>query len=213
MIKPHLSLNGVSGTLWEIRRQENVHPYLGLRQAILIIDTQEKALKEGRLSQKRTRLRLERQEQLVLEKKGLELEILLDEIELAKHELQSFDQLIIDAETELTTAKEEKRRIELLNPIMVAEVDDASITEYANEAFQCKLARAVVISAYSSCKMISEGAAEVIYDSACLPETDKQKFEARVVGQLMQMLPPEPTPGQFLETNNGGTNGITVTRN
>lgn len=206
MTKPNLSLNGIPGTLWEIRRQENVHPYLGLRQAVLIVNAQQKALREGRLGLKKIKLKLKTQQQELAGNEGDELEILLDEIEITKCDIASFDQLLLDAETELRVAIEEQERIEALNPSMVDETYETLQGKYANEAFQNKLARAVVIAAYSSHKMISEGAAEVIYDSACFSPTDRRRFEANLVSQLRQLLPPEPANLQALITN-GGLNG------
>lgn len=213
MTQAHLSLNGTPGTLWEIRRQENIHPYLGIRQAILIINTQEKALKEGRLAQKKATVSLKTQRQKLPYLEGDARDIALDEIELAEYNLQSFDQLILDAESELSVARQEKMRIESTNPSMASANYEALQAAYAKEAFRCKLARAVVISAYSSQKMISEGAAEVIYDSACFPEAERMEFEAAVVSQLRQWLLPEQMNPQNLEPINGEINGITAARN
>lgn len=218
MANPNLSLNGVAGTLWEIRRQENVHPYLGLRQAVLIINAQEKALREGRLAQKKAALALKNQKQSARPTGTDEVAIFLSEIEIAEHELAAYDQLILDAETELNAAKEEKTRIEYLNPSMASETYEGLQIKYAQEAFQCKLARAVVISAYSSHKTISEGAAEVIYDAGCLSQSDRERFEGNVIGQIRQLLPenfppPESIPSQSVTPINGGSNGISVERN
>ncbi len=212
MTQPHLSLNGTPGTLWEIKRQENVHPYLGIRQAILIINAQEKALKEGKLSQQKAKLALKKQEEVLTKVEGDEREILLSEIDIAKYDLKSFDQLIRDAENELNIAVHEKARIESLNPNLVNESYEDLQVKYANEAFQCKLARAVVISAYSSHKMISEGAAEIIYDSMCLPQAERERFEINVISQLRHLLP-ETTQTQALTPLDGDNNGITVERN
>jgi hypothetical protein len=215
-IQPHLSLNGIPGTLWEIRRQENVHPYLGLRQAILIINAQERALMDGRLSKKKLIFKLNKQKEEFLITRGEEAEILKDEIDIAEYELQSFDQLILDAETELRVAKEEKERIEALNCDLVGATYEELQQKYASEAFQRKLAKAIVVSAYSSQKMISEGAAEVIYDSVCFSEAERMTFDMDVVRQLKQWLPREEMqahPNQFLESTNGGTNGTSTIRN
>jgi len=206
MTKINQSLNGIPGTLWEIRRQENVHPYLGLRQAVLIINAQESALREGKLSLKKLRIKLKTQKENLSTLQGDNLEIALDEIEITGYELDSLEKLIIDASTELRIAIEEKDRIESLNPSMCNETYESLQEKYANEAFQNKLARSVVIAAYSSQRMISEGAAEVIYDSACLSLTDRQRFETNVILQLRQLLPPEPVNVQTLITN-GGLNG------
>ncbi|NJR25771.1 MAG: hypothetical protein HC786_28460 [Richelia sp. CSU_2_1] len=233
MTTPHLSLNGIPGTLWEIRRQENIHPYLGWRQAILTASELEKSLKRGNLVKNRLRIELEKKERALQlrkdnrllyfifsipskffsffnknDKKESEyLEILAAEIEIDRDEFSSLEQLIFDTETELNAAKEEKLRIESLNPDMVGG-DSEALRKNASAAFQRKLVRAIVVSAYSSRKMISEGAAEVIYDSACLPEVEREQFEEDVVQQLMKLLPPEPV--QYLETANGGRNGASA---
>jgi hypothetical protein len=210
MTQPHLSLNGTSGTLWEIRRQENIHPYLGIRQAILIINDHTKALKEGKLAQKKARVALSAQKEKFLSVEGDERDILFDEIELAEYNLESFDQLILDVETELNVALQEKLRIENCNPDMITKSYEELQVTYANEAFQCKLARAVVVSAYSSHKMISEGAAEVIYDSGCLPKIERERFELNVISQLRQLLPPEPINPVTLQSTAGGNNGLSI---
>lgn len=214
MTKPNLSLNGIPGTLWEIRRQENIHPYLGLRQAMLMINSLEKALKESRLAQKKAIRKIKLQKEGILSSDNDEdREILSDELDLAEYELASFSQLITDTEIELDTAVSEKLRIESSSLNMISDTGESLQEKYANEAFQCKLARAVVISAYSSHKMISEGAAEVIYDSACLSESERTRFEMNVVGQLRMLLPEPPVGTQMLEPTIGDSNGITATRN
>lgn len=214
--QPHLSLNGTPGTLWEIRRQENVHPYLGLRQAILIINAQEKALMQGQLSKKKLVFKLNKQKEELLITKGEEAEIINAEINITAYELESFDQLILDAETELRVAKEEKERIEALNCDMVGATYEELQQKYASKAFQRKLAKAIIVSAYSSQKMISEGAAEVIYDSVCFPEAERMAFDMDVLHQLKQWLPREEMqaqPNQFLESTNGVNNGNSTIRN
>lgn len=214
MTKPNLSLNGIPGTLWEIRRQENIHPYLGLRQAILMINSLEKALKESRLAQKKAIRKINAQKEAFSHNDSAEdLEILLDELDLAEYELASFSQLIADTEVELNTALTEKSRIEAASFDLFDGTAENLQEKYANEAFQRKLARAVVISAYSSHKMISEGAAEVIYDSACLSKSEREQFELNVVGQLRMLLPEPPVNTQILEPTIGDSNGITATRN
>jgi hypothetical protein len=210
--QPHLSLNGTPGTLWEIRRQENIHPYLGLRQAILIINTQEKALKTGRISQKKAIRDLGVQKEKLSTDTGIDLEILLDEIDLAEYNLAEYNQLILDAETELQVAIREKQRIESLNPAMFESTYQELQEIHAKDAFQFKLARAVVVSAYSSHKMISEGAAEVIYDAACLSQADRERFEIIVVQQLKQLMP-EMVQTQALNPTNGDCNGTSLERN
>jgi len=208
MEKVNLSLNGIPGTLWEIRRQENIHPYLGLRQAILIIDTQEKALRQGSLSQKQMRLNLKTQQQALSNSSGDERDILLAEIEITQYQLNSFDQLLLDVKAELNAAIEEKLRIERSNPAMTAGTYESIQASYADESFQCKLARSVVISVLSAARGISEGAAEVLYDSSCLPVEDQQRFKSCIENQLQQLLlaPVNPLYPSLTSTN-GGANG------
>jgi len=208
MEKVNLSLNGIPGTLWEIRRQESIHPYLGLRQAILIIDTQEKALRQGALTQKKMRLTLKTQQQDLPNSLGDLREILLDEIEITQYQLDSFYQLLVDAKAELDTAIKEKLRIEKLNPAMIAGTYETIQMSYANESFQCKLARSVVVSVLSAARGISEGAAEVLYDSNCLSAEDQQKFKANIEMQLQQLLLGPVNPS--LVSTNGGLNGSVI---
>lgn len=207
----NFSLNGIPGTLWEIRRQENIHPYLGLRQAILIINDKEKALREGRLSQKKARLHLKRQKEALATSSliGDELEIQADEVEIAEHDLKMFDQLILDAEMELRIATEEKQRIESCNPDMVSGSYEELQHKYTSEAFRAKLTRSLVVSIYSSFKMISEGASELVYDAACLSPSERKEFDANTAQQLTQFLPQLTNPQQLTETN-GGLNGFTA---
>ena len=208
----NLSLNGIAGTLWEIRRQEKIHPYLGLRQAALIIDSQEKALRAGRLELKRNLLKLKKQKEQVLKLIDDELDILQDEIYNAECEIDSCRNLIRDAEVELNVAVEEKRRIEFCYPDMENETYESLQEKYANEAFVCKLARAVVISAYSAHKGLSEGAAEIIYDSECLSPGDQAILEMNMVGKLRQLAPElfKNPPNNSLVATNGNTNGNSI---
>lgn len=216
MTKPNLSLNGIPGTLWEIRKQEKIHPYLGLRQAILIINSQERALKEGRLSQKKCLLKLKKQkESLATTFDADERDILLSEIDLTEHELTSFVQLFFDAEMELETAIAEKLRIESLNPDMVNSTSEDLQKQYASDAFQCKLARAVIISVYSNRKAVSEGVAEIMYDSFCLSESDKQRFDTNIDRQSrhwgLGLIAPEFTVNyQILDVTKDDCDGISV---
>lgn len=209
MSQVNFSLNGIPGTLWEIRRQENIHPYLGLRQAILIIDSKEKALREGYLAQKKARLHIRKQKEALAlsELTGDELEIQNDEIAVAEHDIKMFEQLILDAEMELRTAKEEKQRIEAYNPDMIRGTYEELQHKYANEAFRCKLTRSLVVSIYSSFKVISESAAELVYDAACLSPSERKAFDENTAQQLTQFLPQLASPQQLTEIN-GGLNGF-----
>lgn len=209
MTQVNFSLNGIPGTLWEIRRQENIHPYLGLRQAILIIDDKEKTLREGYLAQKKARLSIKQQKKdfFVSNLTEDELEIRLDEIDIAEHNIKMFDQLILDAEMELQIAKEERQRIEDCNPDMAHGTYKELQYKYANEAFRCKLTKSLVVAIYSSFKIIPEGAAELVYDAGCLSPAERKEFDASTVQQLTQFLPQLAIVPQSIETN-GELNGF-----
>lgn len=209
MPQVNFSLNGIPGTLWEIRRQENVHPYLGLRQAILIIDSKEKALRDSRLSYKKALLNIKRQKESLEGLASDELEIKQLEIDIAEHEIVSMNQLVIDAEMELKVANEEKTRIEAYNPDMITGTYEELQAKYASPAFHSKLKRALVVSIYSSCKMISEGASELVYDAACLTPDERLQLDVDTFQQLTQLLSAVPNP-QLLTPTNGDSSGITV---
>jgi hypothetical protein len=206
MNKPNLTLNGVPGTLWEIRRQESIHPYLGWRQSILIINSLEKALKNADLAYKKSALALTKQRAKILNCEPEDLEIISCEIAIAEYEQESIAQLVFDTKMELKVAEEEKQRIEYLNLDMVKETYMGLQEKYASCAFQCKLARSVVISALSSSNQISESAAEVLYDSACLSQNDREHLDANILSQLkhwgLLRQSQQQTNHQFLGTIN-----------
>lgn len=207
----NLSLNGIPGTLWEIRRQEQIHPYLGLRQALLIINSKEKALKEAYLSQKKAALSFKHLKDKVLISKEIELDILLAEIDIAEYDAEMFTQLILDAEAELNAAIQEKERIEKSHPDMVNSDRQELQEKYAAEAFHCKLVRSLVISIYGSYKGISEGASEIIYDSTCLSLLEKEQFDADTFKQLSQLLVTTPSNQPQSSTYIAGAeNGVNI---
>lgn len=203
----NFSLNGIPGTLWEIRKQENIHPYLGLRQAILIINAKEKALLDGKLAQKKALLSIKKQKESLTSLQGDESEIRAAEIEIAEHDARMFEQLILDAEMELKTATQEKTRIETANPDMASESYEYLQIKYANEAFRSKLTRSLVISIYGSYKMLSEGAAELVYDAACFTPAERQQFDTDTFQQLSQLLVVAPNP-QLSTSIEGDSDGF-----
>lgn len=216
MAQVNYSLNGIPGTLWEIRRQENIHPYLGLRQAILIIDEKEKALRDGILSQKKSLLGIKNQKVALSNLEGDELEIKQDEVEIAECDAKMFNQLILDAEMELKVAQAEKQRIEACNPDMVTKTYDELQEKYANVAFRCKLTRVLVVSAYSRQMQLSEGAAEIMYDSACLSTVEQQELNTNSSEQFFQLLGLDTNSQNTAQSTvlpnllNGNINGIAV---
>ena len=189
MQKVNLSLNGIPGTLWEIKRQEHIHWYLGYRQAILIINSLNKALKETTLLQKKARLEIDKKRQALSTMSSVELEILALEIEIAEDDLTQQKQMIRDSEMERETALAEKARIELEHPEIEVKDYEGLQQRYAKEAFQNKLARAVTIAAYSSHKMLPEGASEVIYDMRAFSETEQQRFSDKVMTEILGLIP------------------------
>ena len=219
MSKVNLSLNGIPGTLWEIKRQEYVHWYLGYRQAILIIGALNKTLKEATLSQKKAFLEMDKKRQALAMKSGVELEILELEIEIAEDGLAQQKQMIRDSEMERETALTEKTRIESEHPEIADEDYEGLQQKYTKEAFQNKLVRAVTIAAYSSHKMLPEGASEVIYDMRSFSEDEQKRFSAKVFTEVIALMPelsPDNVARQLLEqnlNNTGGENGLVFSGN
>lgn len=203
-MKVNLSLNGIPGTLWEIKRQEHIHWYLGYRQAILIINSLNKALKEAELSQKKALLEISRKKQELSSKVEDEREITILEIEIAETALVEQKQMIRDSEMERETALLEKARIESEH-VEITNGDYQSLQqEYAREAFQNKLARSIAVAAYSSHKMLSESASEVIYDMRSFSESDQKKVSERVMMELLALMPELSStnvPNELLEEN------------
>ena len=209
-MKVNLSLNGIPGTLWEIKRQEHIHWYLGYRQAILIINSLNKALKEATLSQKKVFLEIGKKRQELSTKSGVELEILELEIEIVEDDLAQQKQMIRDSEMERETALIEKTRIESEHPEIAAENYEELQQKYAKEAFQNKLVRAVTIAAYSSHKMLPEGASEVIYDMRAFSEAEQKSFSEKVMIEILGLMPeltPDNVARQLLEQNLNNTGG------
>lgn len=219
MSKVNLSLNGIPGTLWEIKRQEYIHWYLGYRQAILIIGALNKTLKEANLSQKKATLEIHKKKQERSTKSGTELEILALEIEIAEDALDEQKQMIRDSEMERETALIEKARIESEHPEIASEDYETLQQKYTKEAFQNKLARAVTIAAYSSHKMLPEGASEVIYDMRAFSEAEQKRFSEKVMIEILGLMPelsPDNVARQLLEqnlNNTGGENGLVFSGN
>ncbi|MEG3881051.1 hypothetical protein QT972_27170 [Microcoleus sp. herbarium7] len=219
MTKVNLSLNGIPGTLWEIKRQEHIHWYSGYRQAILIINSLNKALKEATLSQKKALLEVDKKRQGLSTKSGVELEILVLELEIAEDDLEQQKQMIRDSEMEHETALIEKARIESEHP-EIAEHDYEMLQQkYTKEAFQNKLARAVTIAVYSSHKMLPEGASEVIYDMRAFSEAEQKRFSEKVFTEVIALMPelsPNNVGRELLEqnlNNMGGENGFIFSGN
>ena len=217
-MKVNLSLNGIPGTLWEIKRQEHIHWYLGYRQAILIVNSLNKALKEATLTQKKALLEIDKKRQALSTKSGVELEILELEIEIAEDDLEQQKQMVRDSEMERGTTLTEKARIEAEHPEIADEDYETLQHKYTKEAFQNKLARAVTIAAYSSHKMLPEGASEVIYDMRAFSEDEQKRFSAKVFAEVIALMPelsPNNVEHQLLEQNlnNGGENGLVFSGN
>lgn len=213
-MKVNLSLNGIPGTLWEIKKQEHIHWYLGYRQAILIIGALNKVLKEAALSQKKALLEIDKKRQALATKTDAELEILELEIEIAEDTLNEQKQMVRDSEMERKTALIEKARIELEHPEIAEEDYETLQQRYTKEAFQNKLVRSVAISAYSSHKMLSEGASEVIYDMQSFSEVEQQRFSEKIMIEILALMPGLSSNNishELLEqslNNMGGENGI-----
>jgi hypothetical protein len=84
--------------------------------------------------------------------------------------------------------------------------------KYANAAFRCKLARTIAISTYSRAMQLPEGISEVIYDTACLPEAEKQEILSSSTQQFYQLLgsTTESQAVPQLSILNENTNGFTT---
>lgn len=188
MQKVNLSLNGIPGTLWEIKRQEQIHWYLGYRQAILIVNSLGKTLKEAILTQKKATLALEQKKKLLVDKVGVELEILILENEIADDALEEQKQLFRDTETEYQTALVEKTRIETEHPEILLKDYKTLQTEYALDAFRGKLARHVAIATYSSHRALPESASEVIYDMMAFSVEEQQDFHQKLSSKMFELL-------------------------
>lgn len=210
MDKVNLSLNGVQGTLWEIRRQEHIHWYLGYRQTILIIRSIARSLKEGRLVQKQTSLNLETKRQELTEKTGVAREISELEIEIAESDLEDKLELIRDSTAELEIAISEKERIEREHP-EIHEKDYHELQhQIAKEAFENKLVRAVAIGAYSIRKMLPEGATEIIYDMSGFSEIEQQSFSLKVKQKILELMPELATHPPEYQQLEGDSNGFSI---
>ena len=217
-MKVNLSLNGIPGTLWEIKRQEYIHWYLGYRQAILIINSLDKALKEANLSQKKALLEVDKTRQSLSTKVGVELEILKLELEIAEDALDEQTQMVRDSEMERETALTEKVRIESEHPEIADQDYEGLQQKYSKEAFQNKLVRAVTIAAYSSHKMFPEGASEVIYDMRSFSEAEQRRFSEKVFAEVIALMPelsPDNVARELLaqNLNMGGENGLVFSGN
>lgn len=219
-MKVNLSLNGIPGTLWEIKRQEHIHWYLGYRQAILIVGALNKALKEADLSQKKALLEIDKKrETFFATEVGAELEILVLELEIAEDALAEQKQMIRDSEMERETALIEKTRIESEHPEIAEHDYEGLQRKYTKEAFQNKLVRAVTIAAYSSRKMLPEGASEVIYDMRAFSEVEQKRFSAKVFAEVIALMPelsPDNVALELLEQNLNdmrGENGLVFSGN
>ncbi len=220
MTKANLSLNGIAGTLWEIRRQEYVHWYLGYRQAVLIVNSLTKGLKDAELSRLRTLLDIDNKKKdsqigSHVETGELKTAIYALEIEIAENQLSEQEQMVRDSTLELEVARREKSRIEAEHPEIELYGYQELQEKYAQEAFGNKLTRAIAISVFSTSKAIPEGAAEVIYDMRSLSETDQIKFSDNLTKEILALLPelaPSNTDHKLLAegtfTNTGENNGF-----
>ena len=189
----NLSLNGIPGTIWEIRRQEYIHWYLGYRQAILIINSLNKALKEAEVSQKKAVVEINKKKrQQVLEEDPDTVEILNLEIEIAQDSFAEQSQMIIDGQVELSVALVEKERIESEYPEILSKSYIELQQEYAEEAFQNKLVRATAISAYSSGRNLSEGVSEIMYDMQAFSAATQEKFLKKLATATYKLMTPHP---------------------
>ena len=178
MKNTNYSLNGISGTLWEIRRQEAIHFYLGYRQAILIAASLQKNLKLAKLERRKTQMSVVKEKARFQSTANtlneIEREIFLGEIEIVEDSLLEGETLIRDAELELAVAQSEEQRIAKAHPDLLENGYDAVQKQFSQQAFLAKLARSVAISTYASMKGVSDATAEVIVDSDCLTSEDQR---------------------------------------
>lgn len=188
----NLSLNGVSGTLWEIRRQEHIHYYLGYRQAVLIANSLLKNLRLARLNKKATQCMLKEQnDKLILLGDGDDKEILLLEIGITEDSLDEQSSLIRDTELELKVAMEEKERIAKKYPELLGSYENVQ-NGCSQIALLAKLARSMAIATYSSLQGVSEGVAETIFDSGCLSLDDQQVLHSFWSEKMTKLIPANP---------------------
>lgn len=226
------SLNGTSGTSWEIRRQEAIHFYLGYRQAILIAGSLQKNLKLAKLERRKTQLGLskekERFQASVSNLSEIEKEIFLGEIEIIEDSLVEGEILIRDAELELAVAQSEEQRIVNAHPELLGNSLENSYSEvqlqFSQAAFLAKLARSVAISTYASMKGVSDATAEVIVDSDCLTSEEQRLLFASWSERMAKLIPAElenqvlqsedvaKTDASIVKTMEA-QNGASVTRN
>lgn len=190
MTSVNLSLNGVSGTLWEIRRQENTHFYLGYRQAVLIVRDLQKKIKSANLERRKTLFFVEQEKAKANKLAGEEREILLDEISIIEDSLAEGLDFIRDAKNELNAAVAEIERLQNEHPDLLDSYETVQ-EKYSQASFVGKLARNLMISTYSLYKGVSESAAEVIVDSDCLTPHDQQTLVSSLAAKMEKLLPPE----------------------
>lgn len=189
------SLNGTSGTLWEIRRQEAIHFYLGYRQAILIVGSLQKNLKLAKLEKRKTQLGVTKEKERFQAGVGslneIEREIFLGEIEIVEDSLIEGEILIRDAELELAVAQSEEQRITRTHPELLGNGYDAVQQQFSQAAFLAKLARSVAISTYASMKGVSDATAEVIVDSDCLTSEEQRLLFTSWSERMAKLIPAE----------------------
>lgn len=215
MLNVNITLNGISGTLWEIRRQEAIHFYLGYRQALLIIKDLEKNIKTAKLGSQKTMLAISKEKTALASSIPEEEEsVRILELEIIQDSLVETNLLIRDSVFELEAAKAEKDRIETEHPELRGTYEEIQ-QKYAQSAFLAKLARNVAISTYALSQGLSEAASEIIVDSNCLSITDQEQLFALWGNRMQKILPPKSEDAtiqsinliQATETQNGSITG------
>lgn len=215
MANVNRTLNGIPGTLWEIRRQEHTHFYLGYRQAILIIESLSKNLMLAKLDQKKTNLVLKKETDKLETLEEIDREIHFLEIEIIKQDCIEKNILIRDTLIELEIAIAEKERIEIEHPELLEsyELVQKNLVE---TAFLAKLARGLAVATYAVSQGFSESASEVIIDSDCLSEADQRKLFGLWSRRLQKVLPSNQTNNltqQTVDIALEAQNGASFTRN